>query len=152
MEITLRQDEAELLGDGLKEGTQLLTGTQALAYARIRSLDPDGDFSRTERQRKVLTALVEAYRNAGLASILTLADDILPLLTTDLTKEEMLSYAARLLPMLSGAEITGQHIPADGTYSVKMINGMSVLVADLEKARVLLRDTLTGTGISGAQS
>ena len=48
-------------GSGLSEGTNLLNGQQALAYARIRKLDADGDFSRTNRQRKVITALLESF-------------------------------------------------------------------------------------------
>ena len=40
----------------LKEGTNTLDGEQALAYTRIRYLD--NDFGRTNRQRTVLTALI----------------------------------------------------------------------------------------------
>ena len=66
VEVDLRNDEAQWVnretGSSLSEGTNLLNGQQALAYARIRKLDADGDFSRTNRQRKVITALLDAYR------------------------------------------------------------------------------------------
>ena len=149
VEIDLRQDEADLLnkslGCTLSEGTQQLTGAQALTYARIRSLDGDGDFSRTNRQRKVMSALVEAYRSANLKTVLSLLDDILPMITTDMSNLQIIAYALELFPMLQEAQIVSQRIPADGTYSGKMIRGMSVLVADMDAARALLEETLLGT-------
>lgn len=148
VEIELRQDEADFINEGnsgsLTAGLQKLNGVQALAYARIRKLDADGDFSRTNRQRKLITALIDAYKNASLTSILSILDDILPMITTDLSNLEIISYAVELFPMLAGAEVVSQHIPADGAYSGKMIDGMSVLVADMDAARQLLKQTLSG--------
>lgn len=148
VEIELRQDEADVInqetGSALSQGTQVLNGDQALAYARIRSLDADGDFSRTSRQRKVMSALVEAYRDSSLITTLSLLNQLLPMVTTDMSKLELVGYALELFPMLSGAEIVSQRVPADGTYSNRMIDGMAVLVADLDAAREMLVQTLTG--------
>lgn len=148
VEIELRQDEANLInqetGSTLSQGIQRLNGEQALAYARIRKLDADGDFSRTSRQRKVMSALVEAYRHSSLTTILSLLNQILPMITTDMNKLEILGYALELFPMLSGAEIISQRVPADGTYSNKMIDGMAVLVADMDAARQMLEESLNG--------
>ena len=144
--MELRQDEADVINRDapgtVSAGTQLLTGQQAQAYARIRSLDADGDFSRTNRQRKVISALLDSYKNASLSTVLSLLDDILPMITTDMNDVKIIAYATELFPMLSGADIVSQRIPADGSYSGKMINGMSVLVADMEASRQLLEDTL----------
>lgn len=146
--IDLRQDEANLLnrhlGSGLTAGTNLLTGAQALEYARIRSLDGDGDFSRTNRQRKVLEAIVDAYKSASLKTLLGLLDDILPMITTDMSNLQIIGYALELFPMLKDVQIVSQRIPADGTYSGQMIRGMAVLVADMDAARALLEQTLLG--------
>lgn len=142
VEISLRQDEADYLGEQLTEGPQLLSGPQALAYARIRRLDSDGDFSRTERQRKLLTSLMESCRSASLPTMLRLAKEVFPLLTTDLTREELLTLARQMLPMLSSAQIISQHIPTEGTYTYETIDGMAVLVPDLDAARKHLEDTL----------
>ena len=148
VKMELRQDEADLInnstGGSLTAGTQLLNGDQALEYARIRKLDADGDFSRTNRQRKVMTALVEAYKDSNLTTILSLLDKILPMITTDMSNSEILSLAMELFPMLSGAEIVSQRVPADDTYSNRMIDGMSVLVADMDAARLMLDETLNG--------
>ncbi len=148
VEITLRQDEAQVineeLGTSLTEGTQMLNGAQALSYARIRKLDADGDFSRTQRQRTLINAVVRQVKDSGMVKLMGIVDDILPMVTTDMTNTEILRYATALLPLLTGAEIVNQRIPADGAYTYAMIDGMSVLKADMESSRQLLRDTIGG--------
>lgn len=147
--ISLRQDEANLInrdvGGTLKEGSCLLNGQQALTYARIRNLDADGDFSRTSRQRNVINAIIDAYKETPLPVLLGLMDDILPMVTTDIKDSRLLRYAVELIPMLPNLQIVSQRIPADGTYSGKMIRGMAVLVADMEANRQVLKDSLEGT-------
>ena len=168
VEVDLRNDEAQWVnretGSSLSEGTNLLNGQQALAYARIRKLDADGDFSRTNRQRKVITALLDAYRvrrqlpadapmngrlffdaaNAGEPEALEVLEQVLPLITTDMTDREILGYAVSLFPLMTGGEVVSQHIPAAGTYASRNIDGMAVLVADLEANRQVLKGTLGG--------
>lgn len=147
IEIELRADEAKYLNRALNSkdltsGVQTLNGQQALCYARIRSLDSDGDFSRTGRQRKVLEALICKYRGAGVKTALTLLDDILPMVTTDMTKVQIVGYCWDLLPMLSSMQIVSQRIPAEGTFTTPVIRNMSVLLADMDAARKMLRHTL----------
>jgi len=146
--MELRADEAKYINadtqSSLTEGMQLLSGKQALSYSRIRNLDADADFSRTGRQRKVLGALFQQVKGAGLVKLLGLLDDVLPMVTTDMGNGEILGYATKVFPMLSDAQITSQRIPADGAYYGANIDGMSVLVADMDKTRQLLNDTLGG--------
>ena len=142
--IQLRQDEAELInketGSDLTEGSQLLTGQQALAYSRIRSLDIDGDFSRTSRQRKVMGALVDAYKDAGLTKLLNTLKQILPLVSTDMSEPRLLVLAMELFPLLQDPQISSCHIPAAGAYTDTVINGMAVLSADMDAARAMLQE------------
>ncbi len=42
-----------------KEGKQKLNGEEALVYARMRKKDPRGDFGRNERQRQIVTSLMD---------------------------------------------------------------------------------------------
>lgn len=42
-----------------KEGSQKLNGEEALVYARMRMKDPRGDFGRNERQRQIVTAVID---------------------------------------------------------------------------------------------
>lgn len=144
--LELRQDEADAINKtvpgNLTAGTQWLTGEQALAYSRIRSLDADGDFSRTNRQRKVISALLEAYKDADLRELLSLFQNALPMIETDMGESSFLRLGINLFPMLSGVEITSQRIPADDAYVQRSIRGMSVLVADMDAARAQLVQTL----------
>ena len=146
--ITLRSDEAWLinseLGTSLTEGKQHLNGNQALSYARIRMLDADGDFSRTQRQRTLINAIVQQVKDNGIVKLLGIVEDVLPMVTTDMSNTEILGYATALLPMITGVNITNQRIPADGAYSYASVNGMSVLKADMEVNRQILRETLGG--------
>ena len=129
-------------GSQVQQGVHLLNGEQALMYARDRK-DVDGDFSRTNRQRKLLYALVEAYKDQNLSDMLSLIGDILPMITTDISKADMTTYALILFPMLTSAEIKTQSIPvADGFHHAR-IDGKAVLVPDMEKNRQALAEALT---------
>lgn len=149
VEIELRQDEADVInqqtGSTLTEGIQQLDGFQALTYSRIRALDIDGDFSRTNRQRKVMNALINSLRGSSLKDLTPVIGKILPMLTTDMNRGQLFLYALDILPNLSELDIRSQKIPADGTFSDQTIDGMSVLVADMEAQRQHLRNTLLGS-------
>lgn len=144
--IALRQDEAEAINRSvpgtLSEGTCLLTGHQALAYSRIRKLDSDGDFSRTERQRKLITSLLDSYRSASLLTILSVVVDLLPVITTDLSKKQILQHAAALFPLLDSPQIHSLRIPSAGTFQYRRIRDMEVLTADMEELRKMLHQTI----------
>jgi LCP family protein required for cell wall assembly len=146
--LQLRQDEAEVLnrqtGSSFCEGTHLLDGQQTLIYSRIRNLDSDGDFSRTDRQRKVVSAIVDAYRDAGLPALMKLLKQVLPMISTDMTESRLLLLALEVFPMLPGLELQSRSIPAPGTWRDKTVNGMAVLEADLDAAKKTLQDIAGG--------
>lgn len=146
--MELRSDEADYINadtqSSLSAGYQILNGKQALSYARIRSLDADADFSRTNRQRKVLNALFEQVKDSGLVKLLGLLDDVLPMVTTDMSNTKILGYATKVFPMFADVTISSQRVPVDGAYYGAMIDGMAVLVADMDVTRETLRQTLEG--------
>ncbi len=74
-----------------------LTGKQALVFARIRKSDYDSDVSRTRRQRQVITSLIESAKNASLSQLNNTLDALFKYVKTDLTKSQILSYAAQAL-------------------------------------------------------
>jgi len=143
--IDLRADEAALIseetGTQLSEGIQSLNGSQALAYARIRKLDADGDFSRTNRQRTVIQAILESYRNAGTGTILKLVYNLLPMISTDMDAGQILALAISAVPQMNQMEFVSRHIPAAGEFQEQTIDGMAVLVPDLEKCRNRLQNS-----------
>lgn len=56
------------------EGTQLLTGKQALFYVRFRS-DSDGDYGRIARQQEVVISLMKSLSSMSLKKKIKLVDD-----------------------------------------------------------------------------
>lgn len=125
----------------LVEGVNHMTGIQTLAYSRIRAIG--SDFGRTNRQRTVLTLLVEKVKTLSVTQTYSLINEVLPLIFTDMEKSEVLNYAAMLLPILNDLEIISQRIPADGTYTTESIKGPgSCLIPDLDQNRQILIDTI----------
>lgn len=76
-----------------KPGKQVLDGIQAVSYARIRKTAGD-DFKRTERQRTVLTKVVEKAKKASLPTLNKIIDKILPQVSTNLSASDFLGMAA----------------------------------------------------------
>lgn len=138
IDIELTAAEAEVLG--LNSGVQHLDGELALSYARIRSID--SDFSRTGRQRNVIAALFQAMKQSDLSQLLEMVNTIFPLVTTDMTNLEIVSYATELFPLLSTGTLRSSRIPADDTYTFNTIRGMSVIVADMYQNRTILKQTI----------
>jgi len=144
MEITPAEAEHlnQVYGWSLTTGTNHLDGEKALAYARIRKID--SDFSRTHRQRKILTSVLQNCRGLGLIKLTKLISQVLPLLTTDLSHTEILAYSAQLFPLLSSGQVKNLRIPAEGMYEDARINNQMVLIPDLAANRALLWETLMG--------
>lgn len=125
----------------LTEGVNQLSGTQALSYARMRKVGKS-DYERTERQRRVLTKLIEKAKTLSVAELNLLLQHALPMITTDLDNTQILSYALELFPLLPELEINTLRIPVDGGYESKIINEMAVLVPDLWYNRVKLQEIM----------
>ncbi|MTW86965.1 transcriptional regulator LytR [Virgibacillus dakarensis] len=64
-------------GYHFSKGEISLNGPQTMGYVRMRHLDPNGDFGRTKRQRKVIEAIVD--KGASVASV-TKIDDMIDVL------------------------------------------------------------------------
>lgn len=123
----------------LKEGVNHLTGSQALAYSRIRKVG-NGDFGRTNRQRTVLTALANQTKGMSVSQANKLLDEILPLLTTDLSDKQIMRLVMEIMPMLSDLKVSSQQIPAEGAYYPAYFEerNMAVLVPYLDMNREIL--------------
>ena len=146
VDIELTQDEATYLnyiaglGNYLQEGMNHLDGYMALEYSRIRKLD--SDFGRTDRQRKVLLALMENVKTLSLSEVVDIIVEVFPMITTDMSNGAIYNFAVKVLPVLSELQVTTQHIPADGTYLYGQIPGMAAIAADMKANRQILKDTI----------
>ena len=103
VEITLTAEEAAYLNRtnyiskpqyrNVVAGTQIMNGNQTLGYCRVRyvptSSGAQNDFGRTERQRTVLTKLFNKYKDTNVFSLLSILNDCLPRVITDISKDDM---------------------------------------------------------------
>ncbi len=118
-----------------------LNGPQALAYSRNRYLGTD--FGRTDRQRKVLTAVIKKLPSALLTNAGGLMDGLLPNLTTNLTQGECFRLSLMAGKMLT-YDIVSDSIPQPGTYRDVTIRKMAVLEVDFETNIRYLKEKLYG--------
>ena len=70
-----------------RAGRQTLNGLQATAYCRVRQVGDD--FMRAQRQREVLTAIMEKAKEASPATLNKILDKVLPYVSTSLDVDEM---------------------------------------------------------------
>lgn len=118
-----------------------LNGPQALAYCRNRYLGTD--FGRTERQRKVLEAVIKKLPSALITNGSELFNSLMPNLTTNLTKNECFRLSLMASKLLT-YDIIPTSIPQPGTYQNATIRKMAVLEVDFEANRKYLKENIYG--------
>ena len=64
----------------------------------------------------MVTNLIQRYKSQSVSKMLSLLEDILPLVVTNMGKGEIVDYVVELTPMLAGSSINTLRIPADGTF------------------------------------
>ncbi|MGL5381810.1 LCP family protein [Clostridium sp.] len=120
-------------------GMQSLNGTQIAAYCRIRATD-GGDFKRTERQRDVILNLFEKSKNLSILDINSIANDLLPYVSTNLTNEEIFSLNSILITARNYA-IEQSRFPLDGEYETVWTDMYHMLI-DKEQTTKEIHDFL----------
>ncbi len=76
-------------------GLQTLNGTQATAYARIRST-AGSDFARAERQREVINQIVKKAKKTDLPTINKIINQVFPEICTNYTNTDIIRLAAAM--------------------------------------------------------
>ena len=121
LNVILISEVNELMGDEresdlLEHGGKLhLNGKQALSYSRIRNVG-NYDFERTNRQRKVITALIKKARKGGFSFLRKITKGALPSMTSNMSKWELYKLSLRL-PFVIRYKTQQIQIPADGTFT-----------------------------------
>ncbi|MFV0465068.1 MAG: LCP family protein [Lachnospiraceae bacterium] len=109
-------------------GTYTVDGVQALAYCRIRYTAGD-DFKRTERQRTVLTKMIEKAKGSSLTTISEFINTMFDEISTNYTAADMISLAKNVMDY-SIEETQGWPFAlTTGTFGSK---GSLVVPCDLE--------------------
>ena len=152
IDIDLTQAEADYLNKDtlyvkrtIEPGVQRLQGMEALSYARMRKAagDSESDIKRTERQRKVVEALLEKFRYRSIANLNNWIDTLLPMVSTTMTPTDVTMLAAKVLPIFSELKIKGNTVPMEGwgdmvdIYDDGQIH--SVMRFDTAKEKKLIR-------------
>lgn len=132
----LGQDADANLIDPSQAGTLTLNGIQTAAFLRIRYAG-DGDFDRTGRARTVLMALADKAKELNVVEIFSLADRVLPQITTDLSQSGALSLLLNM-PKYLGYDMVSNRIPIDDSWYFENSNNGSFVIIDLPVNREFL--------------
>lgn len=100
-----------------------LNGPQVLGYARIRKLDTDS--LRTERQRKVLIAMLEKLRTRTPQEIMSLAMSLGGYVTTNMSIDDIITVS--LVVVTSDLEVEQLRLPVSGSYVQETRDGEAML-------------------------
>lgn len=118
-------------------GMHWLNGAQATGYARVRYVDKGSesdDFARTARQRQILNAIYEQFKDQNLTQLLQLMETVLPMVSTSLTIPEMTEIATKAVASgILSSEIEQFRVPTNSTFKLAMYKGMSILEIDFEE-------------------
>ncbi len=121
-----------------KEGKNHFTGAAALWYCRIRKLDDD--FHRTERQRKVMNAIIKQALHRNPFELMRIVEQVLPMIRTSLSRNDLLLVGLSSVFNYIGGKNPQTQIPAEDTWHGQRVNGQDVLKMDLEKNAALLKE------------
>ncbi len=145
-----------------KPGKVLLDGQEALWYARNRGLTKgedgneiglDGDdWDRTSRQRKLIETMVNRFKTADLGQIISIVNQVGPMVTTNLKKDEITALVGNSLTYLN-YEVIQNYVPKEGLwyYDNNTDAGSVIAIADMGAQRKAFADFIYETGVSEGQ-
>lgn len=146
VQVEVTEKEAAYFGSGKKyappmkieSGNTLLNGEEALWYCRIRYLDDD--FHRTERQRKVISAIINKAKETKPKELIEISKDVMPYVETSIPQNELIKLGLGALLSYIHYDIEQQQIPASETWEYGSKNGMDVILIDVEENKNILYD------------
>lgn len=138
VDITMTDKETQAIFGKSQAGTYHLDGATAVEYSRLRYIDSDRN--RTGRQRAVINAIITKLRTSSVKTMVGLLDDVLPLVTTNFAKTELISQAANAPKYfaMSISEDIIPHVP----HSLSLRDGMEVIILDWPTETAYIHDLL----------
>ena len=118
--IELTQQEADYLNNDtvyvktpVTAGVNRLDGMAALCFARMRHAegDNDSDITRTSRQRRLMIAMLDKLRTRSISEAKGMIESVMPLITTTMDPDTMMSLMTKMLPMLANLQIESGECP-----------------------------------------
>ncbi|MDL5376571.1 LCP family protein [Exiguobacterium mexicanum] len=123
----------------LEPGVQTLDGKEALAYARMRKDDPEGDVGRAKRQQQVLEAIIN---EATTINSFTKLNRIMNAVGDNIRTNMSLSEASQLQPYTKSLRSFNQETLAGGDLTIGGVYYYELDPADLSEKRSLLKTEL----------
>ncbi len=125
----------------LKKGMQHLDGSKALQYARFRH-DKMGDFTRTERQRKLIKALgSKVISGTNILRIPSVLEAVTPYVTTNMGSSDMLRLA-NLGYKIDMNNLQTEQIPPANILRTKRVRGADVIDPRRDRTRKYIQELL----------
>ena len=115
----------------LQPGRQVLSGRQALAYARARHTVRGGDFGRSSHQRELLLAIKTKASNLGALSAAFKANQIITALGDSVVTNLSLDEARRLYQVV-------REMPPEGVTSLDLVSDPILLQPQDHEGRAVL--------------
>lgn len=144
VEVYISEEEAEYYRkNGMPDiiaGDVTLTGSQALAHARNRTLG--SDFERTRRQRSVMYGIYRKIMSEkDISALLPLINYCVTQVETNMSVTEIYDMTKEVL---STEDLKMQQAcaPQEGTYTPIVYEGMDVLEIDVEANKKMIEDLL----------
>lgn len=122
----------------VKAGKNKMDGKTALWYCRIRYID--NDFRRTERQRKVISAIIDKVIKTDIFTLMNICKEVLPNVSTDINTVELLGLGVNAVLRYLRYDIVQQQIPADGEWADRWVGSQQVVALDFEANKKILKE------------
>ena len=119
-----------------------LDGNQSLAYARVRYGCGD-DYGRTQRQREAIIEMINKAKKLSFSELDSLAEKVAAQVRTDITENEVAGLILNAFDYMS-YEINQLQVPAAGTFSNQIIDGLDCLSVDFTANAQILQQQIYG--------
>lgn len=124
-------------------GMTHMTGRIALAYMRARATGEGGDFSRTQRQRKVVSQLLDKCRGLSLTELVGIYNQVSGGVEMNLSAMDILGAISKGYKLIAnGAVFEEFSIPQKGTYSYGTVGDSSALMVRWNSNRTKFHELL----------
>lgn len=124
-------------------GNMHMDGEHALMFCRIRKLD--SDVGRTERQRRVILALMNRFKNASWSQLNHTINILLPNIKTNLSKREIMGYVSQSMTKgWSKYKVSQITMPTESTCVEGRAGNQWIWIVDYETAAHELQLQLYG--------
>lgn len=151
VDLELSEEEAKYLSEKtnteLKAGKVKMDGKLATEYVRMWDHEEESGVTSISGQRKMVEAIVKKIRTQYIADLESIVRDMLPSITTSMTRDEMKEFIVSMLPMIRNLAIEkGESCPVEGQRETVTVNGkdLEVVTFDVAKTTKAMRALTKG--------